>query len=91
MHNKIATQSSWERNFEGDVHLHILKAISERTRAVTPHGNYANFATIVQSSGMGKSRMVDEMGKHVLLIPVNLRPDGDTGGLSLLAEPILEY
>ena len=34
---------------------------------------YANMCAIVQSSGMGKSRAVNELGKTRFLIPMNLR------------------
>ncbi|KIM88098.1 hypothetical protein PILCRDRAFT_3154 [Piloderma croceum F 1598] len=45
---------------------------------------YANYLAIVQSSGMGKSRTVDEMGKHHFLIPMNLREAESTGRLIAL-------
>ncbi|KAI0247841.1 hypothetical protein BJV78DRAFT_1285209 [Lactifluus subvellereus] len=41
--------------------------------------NYARFCTIVQSSGMGKSRLVDEFSKDDFLIPINLREHGSQG------------
>src|SRR6202022_3495122 len=41
---------------------------------------YAHYAAIVQSSGIGKSRTVDEMGKVHFSIPINLR-DADSTGL----------
>ena len=34
--------------------------------------NYSRYATIVQSSGTGKSRMVSELGRKVVSIPLNL-------------------
>ena len=42
-------------------------------------GNYAKYTSIVQSSGMGKSRAIDEFSKKHLVVPLNLRqdPDGD--------------
>ena len=33
---------------------------------------YAPFCSVVQSSGMGKSRTVDELGKEHFSIPINL-------------------
>lgn len=53
-------------------HLDMLHRTFHRSR-------YAKFLPIVQSSGTGKSRMVDELGKFVYLIPLNLRPSGDKG------------
>jgi hypothetical protein len=40
---------------------------------------YANYLPIVQSSGTGKSRMVDELAGEVFTIPLNLR-EADTSG-----------
>jgi hypothetical protein len=41
--------------------------------------NYARYTSIVQSSGMGKSRAVDEFSRKHLVVPLNLRqnPDGN--------------
>ena len=38
------------------------------------HGGYDNFVPIVQSSGIGKSRMVDEAAKYIFTLPFTLRP-----------------
>ena len=40
---------------------------------------YAGYTSIVQSSGMGKSRAIDELSKKHLVLPLNLRqePDGN--------------
>ena len=40
---------------------------------------YAKYTAIVQSSGMGKSRAIDEMSKSHLVIPVNLQESESTG------------
>jgi hypothetical protein len=40
---------------------------------------YAHYVAIVQSSGMGKSRTVDELGKKYFSIPINLREANSTG------------
>jgi hypothetical protein len=53
---------------------------------ITTHYNpknlevYAHFSAIVQSSGMGKSRTVDELAKDFFVIPLNLRVATSTGG-----------
>ncbi len=36
-------------------------------------GKYAPLCSVVQSSGMGKSRLIDEFSKRHFLIPLNLR------------------
>ena len=38
-----------------------------------------HFSSVVQSSGMGKSRTVDELGKEHFSIPINLRDARSTG------------
>ena len=40
---------------------------------------YARILPIVQSSGMGKSTMVDELSKTHFVIPINLRNPGGSG------------
>ncbi|KAJ3904671.1 hypothetical protein F5879DRAFT_1030106 [Lentinula edodes] len=40
--------------------------------------SYGNVAAIVQSSGFGKSRTVDEIAKQVFTIPMNVRNPSDT-------------
>ncbi|GAW01115.1 protein [Lentinula edodes] len=40
--------------------------------------SYGNLAAIVQSSGFGKSRTVDEIAKQVFTIPMNVRNPSDT-------------
>ncbi|KAG6894184.1 hypothetical protein C0992_007173 [Termitomyces sp. T32_za158] len=40
---------------------------------------YAQVIPIVQSSGTGKSRMIDELSKELIVIPLNLRPHNNTG------------
>jgi hypothetical protein len=40
---------------------------------------YAHYVAVVQSSGMGKSRTVDELGKKHFSIPINLREANSTG------------
>jgi hypothetical protein len=40
---------------------------------------YANFVPIIQSSGMGKSRLVDETAKLIFTIPFCFRSESDGG------------
>ena len=42
-------------------------------------GVYAPLLSIVQSSGTGKSRLIDELSKAHIVIPVNLRKRGEKG------------
>ncbi|KAF8523321.1 hypothetical protein BU17DRAFT_43963 [Hysterangium stoloniferum] len=43
--------------------------------------SYSNFVPIVQSSGTGKSWMVDQFVTIVFTLPFDLRSDSDTSGL----------
>ncbi|TDL22981.1 hypothetical protein BD410DRAFT_828046 [Rickenella mellea] len=67
-----ATRKAWECEFKGESHKLLHRAISEMNLQRTGK-TYANFVPIVQSSGMGKSRAVDELGKLVFSVPFNLR------------------
>ena len=40
---------------------------------------YARYCTIGQSSGMGKSRLVDQLSKKYLVVPICLCMDDETG------------
>lgn len=44
---------------------------------------YAHYTSIVQSSGMGKSRTVDELAKDHFVIPLNLQKEDSTGACGL--------
>jgi nicotinamide riboside kinase len=44
----------------------------------SPTQAYANMMTIIQSSGTGKSRLVDKLAEAVFTLPFNLRnPEED--------------
>ena len=73
-----ATEKSWEYPFRGDA----AKALWEHIETHYNPSNvtvYAHYAAIVQSSGMGKSRTVDELAKNHFVIPLNLREAESTG------------
>ena len=46
-------------------------------------GPYSNVVSIIQSSGTGKSRMVDQLACSVFAIPFNIRSANDNQGISL--------
>jgi hypothetical protein len=48
---------------------------------------YARYTSIVQSSGMGKSRAIDELSKKHLVVPLNLREDSKGKFLNDCAVP----
>ncbi|KAF8324798.1 hypothetical protein F5887DRAFT_1022029 [Amanita rubescens] len=73
-----ATKDSWEHTYIGQaaeaLWTHIGNHYKPRSDTV-----YAQFCSVVQSSGMGKSRTVDELGKEHFSIPINLRDEQSSG------------
>ncbi|KAG6808839.1 hypothetical protein H0H92_002626 [Tricholoma furcatifolium] len=79
-----ATVQSWDRPYIGDAPGALIEHISAYYIPPTPHEasrppRHANVVTIVQSSGMGKSRLLDELSKTHFVIPLNLRRRGSQG------------
>ncbi|KAH8992520.1 hypothetical protein EDB92DRAFT_1858291 [Lactarius akahatsu] len=72
-----AVTKSWKVPFIGDRALQALEwhVIEEKNKAMA----YGPYCSIVQSSGMGKSRLLDEFSKNHFLIPVNLRRKETSG------------
>ncbi|KAH8990142.1 hypothetical protein EDB86DRAFT_3104146 [Lactarius hatsudake] len=72
-----AVMESWKVPFIGGPVLRALEqhVIEERSKQST----YGPYCSIVQSSGMGKSRLLDEFSKNHFLIPVNLRRKETSG------------
>ncbi|TFY78917.1 hypothetical protein EWM64_g5094, partial [Hericium alpestre] len=69
------TVNAWKGTFKGKSYEELFKHIRSwifRTES------YAHCMGIIQSSGMGKSRCVDELSKHRFVVPLNLRdPKGE--------------
>ncbi|KAF8523256.1 hypothetical protein BU17DRAFT_85925 [Hysterangium stoloniferum] len=64
-----ATIKSWSHPFQGNIDDILYEYI-------TKHNNpnmYTRLLPIVQSSGMGKSRLIDEFSKKHFVVPFNLR------------------
>jgi hypothetical protein len=72
-----ATEFSWTQEYIGDASVELWNHI--KNHYGSNEHVYANYLGIVQLSGMGKLRTVDEMSKHHFLIPVNLREVNSTG------------
>jgi hypothetical protein len=72
-----AVEESWMREFSGDASHALWKNI----KIYHTSRLYAHYTAIVQSSGMGKSRTVDELAKHHFVIPLNLRGPNSTGSI----------
>ncbi|KAI0260882.1 hypothetical protein BC834DRAFT_898710 [Gloeopeniophorella convolvens] len=75
--SRQVTEEAWKVPYKGNgavVFQHHLRRCNN-PKSMQP---YARVTVIVQSSGMGKSRMVDEVSKALLTIPINLG-SGSTG------------
>ncbi|KAJ8454808.1 hypothetical protein ONZ45_g19161 [Pleurotus djamor] len=65
------TVNAWRTDFKGEGGER-LKCILEKYMRSDPVNYYARFTTFCQSSGTGKSRMVNQLGGHVVTIPACL-------------------
>jgi hypothetical protein len=79
----IVVELSWNRRFEGPaadalLHLHTISTYLTKPPSGSP-SSYANCAPLVNSSGTGKSRMVDELSKRIITVPMCLRGHGTKG------------
>jgi hypothetical protein len=70
-------ERAWQRAFKGDAATVLLETISSYLD--NEKDPYSRQATIVNSSGTGKSRMVDQLAKKIITVPVCLRSDPSTG------------
>lgn len=63
-------QDAWKTPYEQDLHELLLYNIDFMQHKLK---YYANTAAFINSSGTGKSRLVDQMATLVFTIPFNLR------------------
>lgn len=71
-----ATVRAWDGPYMGTAHDCLYNAMHKHQKNETAYGR---ILSIVQSSGTGKSRMVDELSKKHLVVPINLRPIDENG------------
>ncbi|KAN0074451.1 hypothetical protein V8E55_011863 [Tylopilus felleus] len=64
-----AARLAWVQEYRGNYPTIMLKSINARPRSSA----HANCISLIQSSGYGKSRLMDEMAKLVFTIPLNIR------------------
>ncbi|KAK2463741.1 hypothetical protein APHAL10511_004234 [Amanita phalloides] len=76
---KAATENAWTTQYHGGAPAILWTRIKEVMEQAIHESRYARYLEIVQSSGTGKSRMIEELSKAHLVIPVNLRGSDDTG------------
>ena len=79
----LATEDSWTHEFVGNA-ARLLEAHIKQYSGIDDKKIYAPYCAIVQSSGTGKSKTVDEYSKIHFVISVNLR-DPDAGGMDDVA------
>jgi len=87
-----ATQRAWQLEFKGDAATVLLQTISSFLDK--QRNPYSRQATIVNSSGTGKSRMVDQLARKIITVPMCLCPeesDGDTFLLILFGVLIIRF
>jgi len=82
----IATFKSWSMDYTDQGVLqafrkHVITTILQPLKNRFRRPLYARLIALIQSSGVGKSRLADEMAKMILQINVNLR--SNTNGTSL--------
>ncbi|KAF8329825.1 uncharacterized protein EI90DRAFT_3062127 [Cantharellus anzutake] len=70
----IPIHSSWNTNYELNYHKLLLNNILAMSRTQP----YSSTVSIIQSSGYGKSRMVDQLATLVFTLPFNLRDPLET-------------
>jgi hypothetical protein len=85
LHHPPVTEKSWEQPFEGDAAQGLWSHL-ETFFTPTNHRVYGHYAAVVQSSGMGKSRTVDELGKDHFTISLVLREADSTGAWPISLE-----
>jgi len=59
--------------FQGDADIQLRHTIERMNEERSSTQAYANMMTIIQSSGTGKSRLVDKLAEAVFTLPFNLR------------------
>ncbi|KAF9042685.1 hypothetical protein BDP27DRAFT_1455214 [Rhodocollybia butyracea] len=74
-----AIVKAWNLPFSGVAHHNLYNIIIDMIKISNRSGklSYSNTVSVFQSSGTGKSRMVDEQGNFVFTIPINLRHPRD--------------
>ena len=75
--NWLVVQRSWNSSYELNYHRLLLENITSMPRSKP----YSSTASIIQSSGYGKSRMVNEMANLMFTLPFNLRDPKETKGV----------
>ncbi|CUA71733.1 DNA-directed RNA polymerase subunit beta [Rhizoctonia solani] len=72
-------KGAFETDYQGNLHILFKNIMNKYARRIaqseTSNRAYNKSITIIQSSGMGKSRLVDETSKLIVALPINIRED----------------
>ena len=72
-------KGDWACHYVGKCDKILLDSMTNALK--TDKGGYSAIGAIIQSSGYGKSRMVDQVARQVFTLPFNLRdPAEDSPG-----------
>jgi hypothetical protein len=72
-------KGDWACHYVGNCDRILLGSMTNALK--TDKGGYSTIGAIIQSSGYGKSRMVDQVARQVFTLPFNLRdPAEDSAG-----------
>jgi hypothetical protein len=76
-------KDDWASDYVGKCDKILLTLMDKALKR--DKGNYSTIGVIIQSSGYGKSRMVDQVARQVFTLPFNLRdPEEDRNGRTSL-------
>jgi hypothetical protein len=84
---RSSVEDAFESNFVGDANFlcEVVKDVFRENNAK----RYSNSFAVVQSSGTGKSRLLDEMAKTIFAFPICVRADDLPGHLCTLVSRVL--
>lgn len=71
------TEHAWSQEYKGYASTVLLKSIADFLNK--ERQPYARQTNIMNSSGTGKSRMVDELARRIITVPMCLRPNKNQG------------
>ncbi|KAB5587907.1 hypothetical protein CTheo_8651 [Ceratobasidium theobromae] len=83
------SEKAWVATYYGET-VNLLKTAIDNMNASRGNCDYTNFIPIIQSSGTGKSRAVDELAKQIFTIPLNLSLPGDQDDFPVGDEGLLD-
>lgn len=78
-HTIYGLQRDWEDEYLRESHLLLKRLLQKEDAAFNENEQYARVIPILQSSGMGKSRLLGELSKEYLAISFVLRRDPYSG------------